>query len=277
MPKVFAPTSRAAERIAETVRAHERRATDLRRLDNPPHLVPTEFCFFEMLDELVLPQNGPGVARANKLRWDPDASHAGMEYDTFLGIAQGDWAGDLTDVFRPNDPNETNEEIILLDHTRMHSAMATADGDVGKYGVAWKPHDGFVLLKTPLSDSPELQRHVWSIVTMQTPGMFTGSLNSALTTSTASVMVTAFRTNKGSGHVTWGRYDWAGDGWSAANGGLKITAYNLPGSSEYMFEADSGGTVLCKWNMRESRYYIIQAECPLDEEESFISEQMYNG
>jgi hypothetical protein len=139
--KVFAPTSRSAERIADAVRAHERQATDLRRHDNPPHLVPIEFCIFEMLDALVLPQNGPGVARANKLRWDPDASHAGMQYDTFLGISQGNWSGDLTDVFRPDDPDETKEEIILLDHTRRHSKMATADGDVGAYGIAWKPHE----------------------------------------------------------------------------------------------------------------------------------------
>jgi hypothetical protein len=97
---------------------------------------------------------------------------------------------------------------------------------------------------------------------MQTPGMFTGALDSELTTSTASVSVTAFRADKGSGHITWDGYDPFGDGWSAANGGAKITVYNLPADSDYIFEGSSGNTAFCEWNMREGKYYFTQMQCP---------------
>jgi len=197
---------------------------------------------FEMTEVLALPQSGSGSANAYLLDW-----------------VAGDPLDNLT---------AREDTILVVDGMRMFSKMATESPDVGAYGIAWTPDD-------PMLDSP--YSATWEILTMQTPGMFTGSLDSALTTSTSSVVVTAFRTDKAAGHITHEGYDPFGAGWSDANGGLKITVYNPPGGGvPYIFEGDSGGTVLCRWNMRESRYYIIQAECPLDAEESFLLSQFFN-
>lgn len=204
---------------------------------------------FEMSPALPLPQSGSGYADVYFLYW-----------------VRGDALDNLT-------PLEDSRPIRVVDSMRMHSKMATESPDVGAYGLARVPPDAMV-------DDP--YQAVWEIITMQTPGIFTGRVQSELTKNTASIIARAFRTDEAAGHITHEGYDPFGAGWAAANGGeLDITVYNPPavwnGSSfdEYLFESPDDGVVWCRWDMRESRYYIFQAECPLDEQESFLMGHFY--
>ena len=231
-------------------------------------MVPFEICRFEMQAELAVTQNGPGTSVGFKLRWEPTKSHVGMEYDTLCtATAPGQpqhgtnrypidatkWTGDVSTVY--GEDNHV-QKILLLDSMRNHSKMMTEGDDVGAYGIAWKPHDGLVRR----SDDDPLP--FWDILSMQTPGRFTGRLNAELATSESSVAVTAFRTGGGTGHITWDGYDPFGPGWSDANDGMIITVYNVPASSGYIYQGAIGATAYCQWNMRESKYYIYQMECP---------------
>ena len=282
MAKYF--SDRAAPRIANSVRYTEQEQRDTR---GPPRWilpVPHEICRFEMTAALSLPQNGPGTSWAYKSRWKPDSSHEGLDYDTFTtkndyAVPATKWQGDYEGL-------GSGEKIIVLDHLRTHSKMATEGEDVGAYGLAWKPHDSRALFTgaQPTGDpeGPKTDYPFWEILYMQTPGDFVGHVQSALTTSTASVVVRAFRqdgTTATTGHVTFDGYDVFGPGWIAGTGGgnVDITVYNQPGAvTSYLFEADDGGVVYCKWNMRLSKYYIYQAECPeVTDAESYLGDEYY--
>lgn len=141
----------------------------------------------------------------------------------------------------------TGRTFTAVDTMRMHSKMATASGDVGAYGLAHLPYDR--------ADGK------WEILTMQTPGPFFGSLDSALSQASASVSVTAFDIRAPDvGHKTLSGYDVFG-----SNFGDSITVYNPPADtgstpSSYWFRAAAGDIVFCMWHMRAAKYYIIFVE-----------------
>lgn len=284
MGKYF--SDRAADRIAVTVRDSEQRRRDT---GGPPRLhlpVPHEICRFEMGAALSVPQNGPGVSWAHKLRWKNDSSHVGWDYGEFTSkwgytVPAETWMGDYEVL-------ENLERIVVVDFMRNHSKMATAGDDVGAYGLAWKPHDSIAqFTEAQATGDPSGHKRAepfWEILWMQTPGDFVGHVQSALTTSTASVRARAFRqdgTTATTGHVTFGGYDVFGPEWiddtDKGNGNVDIDVYNQPGAvTQYLFEADSGGVVYCKWNMRLSKYYIYQAECPeVTDAESYLAGEYY--
>jgi len=230
------------------------------------HALPDKrrMCRFEMVDALTIPQSGSGYADARFLNW-----------------VDGDALDNLT-------PDEAGDTIRVVDSMRTFSKMATAQNvedtgglygdvgtlwsDVGAYGLAWIPDD-------PMVDSPYTA--AWEILYMQVPGMFVGELANDLTTSTPSVTVVAIRADKESGHITWEGYDPFGTAWALnvdpADPTFDITVYNLPGGlNSYVFEGSATGTVLCRWNARENKYYMIQVECPLDEQGAHLANWFFD-
>jgi len=265
MPNYVFP-DQETRRIADAVRRVEADPRDLTRRFRKWGPVPIEITRFEMTEALNLPQNGPGVSWAHRLRWSRDDSHVGWDYDTFLGIPGEEWYGDYTGGFAPDNHVE---KIILVDGLRKHSKMLTrtsgTEGDVGAYGIAWKPQDGPVLTDWDHSgyyDLPPVGKNfaVWEVLSMQTPGDFWGRLDLPLDRDDAAVDVTAFRM-WGTGHYTLFGYDVFGP-----LHGTTIEVYNPKGSWDgssfegYQFAGHAGDVVYCRWHMRENRYVIMAVE-----------------
>jgi len=248
----------SAERDAQILEAIDRKwsgagsVTDFKgtALSSP---FKRRICRFEMVDELLLPQNGSGTADAYFLSWAEGA------------------LGNLTGI--------EDKTIKVVDTMRCHSKMEnpahpdTGAMDVGAYGLAWIPDD-------PLVHSP-YNAH-WEILWMQTPGDFIGIIlsgeslthyNSSPPSDGDSCWVAVFDPwpFPSIGHRTFGGFDPFGINWTANYGSGDIPycqVYNLPREwtesvepptvpQYYWFEANEDQFVYCRWLMRESKYYVI--------------------
>jgi hypothetical protein len=52
------------------------------------------------------------------------------------------------------------------------------------------------------------------------------------------------------------------DYWGGADPGATVTVYNLPASSGYVFSGASGNKGLATWDDRNSKWWIVQLQCP---------------
>jgi len=125
-------------------------------------------------------------------------------------------------------------EFTAYDFQHRFSKMATPGDDEGAMGFAIKPHD-----------KPD-----WEILTMETPADFFGTLNAPLTQEMASVSVAAV--------TVLGHYNVFGN-----DHGLNITAFNPVGGgnfASYWHAGFSGDAVFCRWDMTNSKYWILAVE-----------------
>ena len=137
------------------------------------------------------------------------------------------------------DPGTTPATYVKVwnTHNGRFSKPATTTDDTGA--------DGWAVY------SPD--KNQWDLVWMEMPGMFYGTLDSALTHGTLDVNVTVV--NVISGYDLWG----ANHGTTQAV--KNPSAYsNGPGALTYWFAGYSGDSVICQWSHSQKLFGIIAVE-----------------
>lgn len=142
----------------------------------------------------------------------------------------------LDGVLTTLDPEDG--EFTAADTFKLFSKPATTPGDVGAMGLA---------VQFP-------GQAIAHILTMQTPGDFFGALKADLSHADASAIVEVIADTG-----VWNGYSIFG-----VNHGNQTTAYNpscaAGGNIAHWFAGYAGDRVLCRWDIRNARYWIVAIE-----------------